>query len=234
MKNDEIDNILESVGRCCFLRAKTIRANNYRLKSIRHPYNATYIMDKSLDSYSCKIPGNIKYAMFVHDSSIIGDKELYVIIGQNPSYSFAHNVDGTNQNIYKTLLKLGIHRYLLLNTFPIIDSNGAKSENTLKTKINIAILKKLIKKFRKQISIKIVFACGNSLRVYSKSIKTLNRLIKKYKLESLAFEHNGIPQCHLSSQALRKNGATTQTITLSQYRVTVCDSSKFSAVCFHK
>ena len=234
MRNDEIDNVLESVSRCFFFKAKTIRTSNYMLKSMKHPYNVTYIMDKSLDSYSCKMPGNIKYAMFIHDSSIIGDKELYVVIGQNPSYSFKNNVDRTNQNIYKALLNLGIHRYLLLNTFPIIDSSGAKSENTLKTKINLAILKKLIRRFRNRVSIRIVFACGNSLKVYSKSIKTLNRLIKKYKLESLAFEYNGIPQCHLSSQALYKNGATTQTVILSKYRVTVYDSTKFSVICFYK
>lgn len=234
MRNDEINIVIDTIGRCFLLRTESIKSNSYKLKAINHSYRATYLMDSELNDYQTRISGNIKYAMFVYDNSTIGENELYIIIGQNPSYSFSSNIDGTNQNIYKALLNRGIHRYLLLNTFPTINSNGGKSENLCKTRKNLYIIKQFIKKTRKKVSLKIVFACGSSLKVYAKSIRLLNRLCKKYKIQTFAFEHNGIPQCHLASHTLHKSGATPSTLVLSKYQVNLSDSHIFSTVNFFK
>lgn len=138
-------------------------------------------MDGELNDFTCQ--GNVKYAMFVYFDEQQKDENLYIVIGQNPSHSFKANIDRTNQNIFKAILNNNISssRYILLNTFPIIDPDGASSPNELKLEDNIKVATTLIEKLsRLKCKMKIIYACGSSLPVYVPFIEKLHSCVQTY------------------------------------------------------
>lgn len=144
------------------------------LQSKKEVYKVKYLMDGELNDFTCQ--GNVKYAMFVYFDEQQKDENLYIVIGQNPSHSFKANIDRTNQNIFKAILNNNISssRYILLNTFPIIDPDGASSPNELKLEDNIKVATTLIEKLsRLKCKMKIIYACGSSLPVYVPFIEKL-------------------------------------------------------------
>ena len=217
------------------LNIKKLSFKNKKDKNTR-VYSTLYLMDPAGDDFTNKngIP-NIKYAMFVYDENNgTSDEELYVVIGQNPSYSFRNNIDRTNQCIYKALICNGIHRYLLLNTFPIIDANGANSPDALKIKENLYFSKTILKSLSVQIKIKIVFACGSSLPVYAQFIKDINEFAAAEKIDTYAFEYNGQPQTHMSIQTINSQKIDLSLMKIEKYTVTCIDSEEFKKAKFKK
>ena len=199
-------------------------------------YNALYLMDPKGDDFTNAngIP-NIKYAMFVYDENNgTSDEELYVVIGQNPSYSFKNNIDRTNQCIYKALICNGIHRYLLLNTFPIINADGANSSDALKTKENLYFSKTILNSLLGQIKIKIVFACGSSLPVYAQFINDINEFAAAEKIDTYAFEYKGRPQTHMSIQTINSQKIDLSLMKIEKYTVACIDSEEFKKAKFEK
>ena len=62
----------------------------------------------------------------------------------------------------------------MLNTFPRIDSDGNNSPDSSKTIENIKIAETLITQLNSlNLTIKIIYACGGSLPVYTKFIEEL-------------------------------------------------------------
>ena len=148
MTNVDIKEKLEQINLSSYHAEWRYSPIKYKLNTNepkKHQYSVMYLMDSERDKYN--ISGekgkseNFKYAMFVYDASSNSDSELFVVIGQNPSYSPNVNVDCTNQSIYKALLYNKKTRYLMLNTFPKIDSDGTNSPDLDKTTENIAIAK---------------------------------------------------------------------------------------------
>ena len=248
MTNKEIKSILEALPAesqynytCKFETNYQLNIEKLNLPSYNDQktikYNALYLMDPVGDDYTNNNdPPNIKYAMFVYDENNEdeSDNELYLVIGQNPSRSSKKNIDGTNQNIYKALLSNNIHRYLLLNTFPIIDPDGANSKDLLKTDENIKITQQIIKCLREKSAIKIIYACGSSLPVYSKFIETLNTLINTYKIKTYAFVNGSELQTHLSMQALNSKPITPDSLKLVECKIEVIQPDEFKTVKFIK
>ena len=201
VKNHEIVKVFKtfSDNKEIVLKEKDYKLN---LQSInKKAYKVTYLMDKDLSDFTGQ--GNVKYAMFVYSDEQQKDENLYIVIGQNPSHSSKANIDRTNQNIFKAILNNNISssRYILLNTFPIIDPDGASSPNELKLEDNIKVATTLIEKLsRLKCKMKIIYACGSSLPVYVPFIEKLQALIGKYGIEEYAFEKDGNIQAHMSMQ----------------------------------
>lgn len=203
VKNHEIVKVFKtfSDNKEIVLKEKDYKLN---LQSInKKAYKVTYLMDKDLSDFTGQ--GNVKYAMFVYSDEQQKDENLYIVIGQNPSHSSKANIDRTNQNIFKAILNNNISssRYILLNTFPIIDPDGASSPNELKLEDNIKVATTLIEKLsRLKCKMKIIYACGSSLPVYVPFIESLQALIGKYGIEEYAFENvnTGNIQAHMSIQ----------------------------------
>lgn len=211
-------------------------------------YNVSYCMseDSNFQDYTEK--GNIKYAMYCS----VGDdefSELTVVIGQNPSKSTQAGIDGTNLNILKTLLaqRQPIKQYLMLNTFPIIDPDGSNSHSDKGVDENVKYMKKLFCEFKKmyrlnrrvqrnkKFTIKIVYAFGYKLAVYRPFVKALNRIMKKMKIETVAFEYGDELQAHMSQQSCNSQSRTNrEDFKLVKYNVTECKKSDFAIYEYNK
>lgn len=217
------------------LNIKKLNLQNKNGKKTR-AYSTFYLMDSIGDDFTNKNGiTNIKYAMFVYDeNNETSDEELYVVIGQNPSYSFKNNIDRTNQCIYKALICNGIHRYLLLNTFPVIDADGANSPDVLKTQENLSISKTILKRLLEKIKVKIVFACGSSLPVYAQFVNDINELATVEKIDTYAFEYNGLPLTHMSIQNINSQNIDLSVIKIEKYTVECIDSEEFKKAKFKK
>lgn len=218
------------------LNIKKLNFQNKNGKNTR-AYSTLYLMDPSGDDYTNKNePPNIKYAMFVYDENneSESDNELYIVIGQNPSCSSDHNIDRTNQCIYKALLCNGIHRYLLLNTFPIIDADGVNSPDSLKAEENRSISKTILESLLGKVKIKIVFACGSSLPVYAQFVKDINEFATVKKIDTYAFEYEGKPHTHMSIQTINSQNIDLSAIKIEKYTVTCIDSEEFKKANFTK
>ncbi len=202
------------------------------LQSInKKAYEVTYLMDKDLSDFTSQ--GNVKYAMFVYSDERQNDENLYIVIGQNPSHSSKANIDRTNQNIFKAILNSNISssRYILLNTFPIIDPDGASSPNELKLEDNIKVATTLIKKLcRLKCRMKIIYACGESLPVYVPFIKKFNKLISKYKIKTYAFENAGRIQAHMSMQVINNKGLNIDDFRLVECNIDISNNQDFRKV----
>ena len=237
MNNNEILKNLESLD-FSFIGACLSASNKYQLKynDDKHVYYAVYLMDNELNDFTDKEHKiNIKYAMYVYDECETLSDELYIVIGQNPSHSSRKNIDGTNQNIYKALLSNEIHRYLLLNTFPIINPDGANSQDLLKVTENIHAAETIIQSLsKKNITIKIIYACGSSLPVYAKFIDGLECLIGKYNISTYAFADNNEIQTHLSMQALNSKKIKVNTLKLIRCKIRTMYTDEFKNVTFKK
>ena len=217
------------------LNIKKLNLENKKGKKTRI-YSTLYLMDRAGDDFTNGngIP-NIKYAMFVYDeNNETSDEELYIVIGQNPSYSFKNNIDRTNQCIYKALICNGIHRYLLLNTFPIIDADGVNSPDVLKTKENLAISKTILNSLFGNVKIKILFACGSSLPVYAQFINDINEFAAIKKIDTNAFEYNKRPQTHMSIQTINSQKIDLSLMEIKKYTVSCIDSEEFKKAKFEK
>lgn len=211
-----------------------LKENDYKLNlqsTNKKAYKVTYLMDRDLSAFTCQ--GNVKYAMFVYSDEQQKDENLYIVIGQNPSHSFKSNIDRTNQNIFKAILNSNISssRYILLNTFPIIDPDGASSPNELKLEDNIKVATTLIKKLcRLKCRMKIIYACGESLPVYVSFIKKINKLITKYKIKTYAFENAGRIQAHMSMQAINNKGLNIDDFRLVECNIDISNNQDFRKV----
>lgn len=237
MNNIEILTNLRNLD-FSYIGAKWSESQKYQLNynNTDYPYYAIYLMDNELNDFTDEEHEiNIKYAMYVYDDCDIDTEDLYIVIGQNPSHSSNKNIDGTNQNIYKALLSNKIHRYLLLNTFPIIDPDGANSQDLLKVTENINSATKTIESiFEHGITVKIIYACGNSLPVYAKFIETIESLIDAHATETYAFAANDEIQTHLSMQALNSKKIEPYTLKLLKCGIKTTQPDGFKTVTFIK
>lgn len=200
--NEEINSILGNIAKSGSI-FKYCGEKSYCLEK-KYCYKASYLMDKELCDY--QNDGNIKYAMFVYDDyeEKNDSNVLYIVIGQNPSRSSNSNIDKTNQCIFKTLRndKIKVHRYLLLNTFPIIDSNGDDSPDSLKMGENCKVGIQIITELENiGVVIKFIIACGTSLPVYLPFIKIINEYVANGK-ELYAFSSEKGIQAHMSMQSV--------------------------------
>jgi hypothetical protein len=176
-----------------------------------------------------------KYAMFVYDESNDSDTELYIVIGQNPSYSSKRNVDRTNQSIYKAIIHNKKSRYLLLNTFPKIDSDGINSPDSDKTTQNSEIAKALINHLCGcGLTIKVIYACGGSLPVYARFIEEIKKLVKEKEIETYAFEANGEVQMHMSMQNINSKKLKSSDFSIVKYYITFKSTDEFKHIKFIK
>lgn len=200
-------------------------------------YDVSYFMGSNVNSEEYTAKGNIKYAMYC---SVGEDKfdELIIVIGQNPSKSYKSGIDGTNLNILKTLLAQSpaIKQYLMLNTFPIIDPNGANSPSEACVHENVQYMKKLFKKFEEgKIKIKIVYAFGCKLPVYKPFVKELNRIVIEMKIETFAFEYSNGLQAHMSQQSCNSQSRNNRSeFILARYCVNECNNDDFAIYGYKK
>ena len=234
MTNQEIKDFLENIP---FDQQNARWYSLSEMYSLKYndtpfPYWALYLMDNKLGNYTQK--ENIKYAMFVYDESTKSEDVLYIVIGQNPSQSHASNVDSTNQNIYKAMLGNNHTRYLLLNTFPIIDADGANSPDLLKTKENIEIAQQIIECLSQKLKIKIVYACGSSLPVFAKFLDKIDGLVKKHNLKSYAFEGDNQIRTHLAMQALNSKPIRAESLKLVECYLEIEEPTDFKKAIFKR
>ena len=248
MTNKEIKSILEALPKKLSYNCTCKCETNYQLniEKLNLPgynvqktltYNVLYLMDSVGDDYTNKNdPPNIKYTMFVFDENNEAerDNELYVVIGQNPSCSSDKNIDRTNQCIYKALISKGIHRYLLLNTFPIIDADGINSPDTLKADANIDIVKSMLESLVKQVTIKFIYACGSSLPVYARFLNDINEFATKNNLNTYAFEYEGNPHTHMSIQTINSKKIDITALKIEKYIVKCVNLDEFKNAKFIK
>lgn len=189
--------------------------------------------------------GNIKYAMFVCQEKANESDEIHVVIGQNPSHSSSKSIDTTNQKIFQALMngQEKANRYLLFNTFPIIDAHGSNSMNYLHVDDNIKLFERIVKELlkNKDLKIKIIFACGSSLPVYYPFIEKVFEIVSanKDRTETFAFEYKGSSedkcQSHLSMQACNRLKRTDNSkFYLEKYTVDKKVKSDFAEIQFNK
>ena len=173
-----------------------IRATTYRCTDACDlNYSVCYIM-KIGDSPDQQ--NHLKYAMFVRWKKV---GKLAVIIGQNPSKSktlktHPYNVDDTNWNIVKFLKKHHYAGYVMLNTIPDIDPNGAglsaQSIGKREEDINIEISNFILKHMK---IAKTILACSITNDI---SHKYFENVISKKKV----YKFSTPPITHFATQAL--------------------------------
>ena len=133
LENSKIIEVIKGVdnSKCSSFEEKYVLPNGTN-------YSVLYLMDKNERDFT--ETNNIKYAMFVYQDSNNKDNVIHIVIGQNPSHSSTKNIDGTNQKIYHALMESDekANRYLLFNTFPIIDADGSNSPSELHVDDNIS------------------------------------------------------------------------------------------------
>lgn len=241
MTNEELKEKLKNID-FSSSSAKWLLSNEYKLNvgnKKSRSYYALYLMDEKQCKYDIssndQTNENYKYAMFVHDDSKVSDSELYIVIGQNPSYSSKTNVDRTNQSIYKAMIHNKKTRYLLLNTFPKIDSDGTNSPDLDKTTENIAIAKQLITELKNcGLTIRLIYACGGSLPVYAKFIEELKELTVSLKIKTYAFEANNLVQAHMSMQNINSKQLKPSDFSIVDYDIDFKPTDEFKHVKFRK
>ena len=241
MTNNNIVKELKGISLSSY-NAKWKTSPNYKLNldaRKKHSYSVLYLVDEQQgecdNSNHSNNSKNFKYAMFVYDESNDSDTELYIVIGQNPSYSSKRNVDRTNQSIYKAIIHNKKSRYLLLNTFPKIDSDGINSPDSDKCTENMEIVKAIINHLNAcQLTIKVVYACGGSLPVYAKFIEEIKELIKEKEIETYAFEAKGEVQMHMSMQNINSKQLKPSDFSIVKYDIDFASTDGFKHVKFIK
>ena len=242
MTNSDIKEKLKKIVLSSYRAEWRYPQTKYKLKTSerkKHLYSVMYLMDNVQDKYDIanakENSTNYKYAMFVYDETNEKDSELCIVVGQNPSYSSNVNVDRTNQSIYKALLHNKKTRYLMLNTFPKIDSDGTNSPDLGKTTENIEIAKKLIAELKKcDLTIKLIYACGGSIPVYAKFIEELKKLAEDLEIKTYAFEANNFIQRHMSMQNINSRQLKPSDFSIVKCGVDFVPTDEFKHVEFKK
>ena len=241
MKYDEIKNFFEVDIYELNYNTATHEITDYELNlDDKNPYkyNALYLMDANFGDFTDNNKGyNIKYAMFVCGQDCITKdvNKIHIVIGQNPSYSTNKNIDKTNQSIYKALINNEINCYILLNTFPIINADGANAPDLLKVSENIEIAKSIIKNLKgKGLTVSIVYACGTSLPIYAKFIDAITTLVKELDISTYAFENGNELVPHMSMQYINSKSFDYKNFKLVPYKVQTETQEDFKKAVFKK
>lgn len=169
-------------------------------------YDVTYIVERDHDP---RTNGNLKFAMFITWKKV-GKKAI--VIGQNPAEAHSNlAVDNTNQNIVALLKKAGYSGYVMINTFPEINSAGNTINNITPNKKNILISKFLLKFFFTKI-----IACSTSNNIdFNFYTNVLNR--NRFR----AIKADGIIVSHFSSQSFSKIGSISSIRKVKSSRVSL-------------
>lgn len=175
---------------------------------------------------------SIKYAMFSYYKGAEECKELYIVIGQNPSYSSKNNIDGTNRNILKVIKNsFNENCYLMLNTFPMICSDGAEAEMLLNSgdykkyiENNIKISEKILNEFTDG---KIIIAWGISNSICNGFIE----ILKNKNLYCFTYDNEIIP--HMSMQVANLNKRDTKKYEICKCNIDVVEK-KYECVKIEK
>ena len=241
MNYDDIKKIFEEDINELKHNTAIFEVNNYVLNlgdGKKYKYKVLYLMDADLGDFTDENNGrNIKYSMVVCGKDCITKdfNEVYIVVGQNPSYSTSKNIDKTNQSVYKALINNKIDSYLLLNTFPIINADGANAPDSLKVLENIDIAKNIIKKLKERgLKVSIVYACGASLPVYAKFIDEITALVNKFGISTYAFENGKELVSHMSMQYINSKSLDYKNFKLVPYKVQTELQKDFKKAIFKK
>jgi len=158
-------------------------------------YRVKYLFENTTDG---SLNFSKKYVMFVKWGK--GFK-FCIVIGQNPVKTEVYEnqvfqLDATNWNILNILKKKRYSGFIMVNTFPVIDSNGKGISSIDKDNINISIFNFIVSTFSK---LNIFLACTKTNFVANDFISNLKKSYpKKVKVFKIK---DGKIMAHFASQA---------------------------------
>lgn len=79
-----------------------------------------------------------------------------------------------------------------------------------------------------------MYACGNSLPVFSKFLDEISALVKKHALSTYAFEYNNQIQTHLAMQALNSKSIKAESLRLVECYLEIEEPTDFKKAIFKR